>query len=110
MCSPPPVVDSNSISTEMVAVPLFPSELAVIVAMPVDIAVTKPSVDATATVVSLVDQVIGRSCTSLSAASFSVGVNCVGSPTETLARSGVRTTLATGNVGMGVGEGGGVGV
>src|SRR5256885_2103733 len=82
--------------TVMVAVPLFPSLVAVIVAVPAPLAVTNPVRVTVATVVSLDDQVTVRPESGLPLASFGVAVSCTVCPTWPLADDGVTVTEATG--------------
>src|SRR5688572_13627400 len=65
LCAPPAVTDANAVTgtaavTETVALPLFPSDVAVIVADPAATAATMPSAETVATAVALVDQVTER--------------------------------------------------
>ena len=82
--------------TVTVAVPLLPSLVAVMVAVPALTALTKPSVEIDATVLSEVAHVIARPVTNVPFASFVVAVSCVFWPTEIDNGFGVTTTVATG--------------
>src|SRR4029077_3874498 len=77
-------------------VPLLPSDVAVIVAVPTATAVTSPLPSTVATAVLSLDQVTTRPDNGLPFASLGVAVSCTVSPTTTLAGDGVTVTEATG--------------
>jgi hypothetical protein len=77
------------------AVPLWPSLVAVIVAVPGALAVTSPVCETLATPSLLEDQVTGR-VSILSCASFSATISCSVSPCTTVAVDGLTVTEATG--------------
>src|SRR6266566_4169140 len=85
-------------ATAMLAVPLFPSLVAVMVAEPAPLATTSPSALTRATVVSLDAQVIKRPVSTFPAASLVVAVSCFVAPTRRLAVAGLRVTDATGTL------------
>src|SRR5256885_72131 len=89
---------TGALVTVMVAVPLFPSLVAVIVAVPAPLAVTNPVRLTVATVVSLDDQVTARPESGLPLASLGVAVSCTVCPTWPLADDGVTVTEATGTL------------
>src|SRR2546421_12475299 len=72
---------TGTLITVMVAVPLFPSLVAVIVAVPAAFAVTKPVPLTVAIAVSLDDHVTARPESGLPLASFGVAVSCTVCPT-----------------------------
>src|SRR5919197_5118367 len=78
------------------AVPLCPSLVAVIVALPLATAVTRPLVDTVAIPASLVDQVIVRPLSGLPAESFATALNCAVVPVCSVTDHGVTLTVATG--------------
>jgi len=82
----------------MAAVPLLPSLVAVIVAVPAATPVTRPLVLTVATAVLLLAQVIVRPDRELPFASFGVAVSCTVWPTGTLAVVGLTATEATGTL------------
>jgi len=82
--------------TVMLAVPLLPSLVAVIVAEPTAPAVTSPPPSTVATDVLLLDQVTTRPDSGLPLASFGVAVSCTVCPVATLAEAGATVTEATG--------------
>src|SRR5450759_1051971 len=83
-------------STVMVAVPLFPSLVAVIVALPWAIAVTRPLDDTDAFVASELLHVTVRPDSTALPASSVVAVSCCVAPTNITAGTvGETTTLAT---------------
>src|SRR5438034_676583 len=82
--------------TVILAVPLCPSLVAVIVAPPVATAVTSPLEFTPTTDVLLLDQLMMRPESGLPFASFGVAANCMVCPTCTLAAAGVTATDATG--------------
>src|SRR5512146_338508 len=75
--------------------PDLPSDVAVIVAVPAPVAVTRPLVSTVATAVSLVDHVTMRSVSTLPFASLVVAVNCCVPPTMSDAADGETVTVAT---------------
>src|SRR5438105_13211786 len=82
--------------TVMVAVPLCPSLVAVIVAVPAALPVTNPLVLTVATLASLEAHVTVRPGSGLPLASCGVAVSCTVHPTCTLAVGGVTLTDDTG--------------
>src|SRR2546421_295877 len=86
---------TGALVTVMVAVPLFPSLVAVIVAVPAPLAVTNPVRLTVATVVSLDDQVTARPESGLPLSSLGVALSCTVRPTGTLAIAGLTVTVAT---------------
>ncbi len=85
----------DSGTTVIVEVPVCPSAVAEMVAVPAEIPATIPEVVTEATMVEEVDQVMGRPCRVLPAASIATALNCVAPPTFTLAVAGVTATRAT---------------
>src|SRR5439155_16115497 len=85
--------------TVMVDVPLFPSDVAVMVAEPAVAPVTRPLLVTLATLVLLLDQLTVRPDNGVPFASFGVAVTCTAPPTGTLAVAGVTSTVATGTGG-----------
>src|SRR5256885_17132701 len=83
----------------MLALPLCPSLVAVIIAEPATFAVTRPLVLTVATVALSLDQVIVRPDSGLPFASRGVAVSCTVCPTGTLGEAGVTVTEATGTGG-----------
>src|SRR5438093_163346 len=77
-------------------VPLCPSQVAVIVAVPATLPVTRPLALTVATVVLPLDQVTTRPDNGLPFASFGVAVSCTVCPASTLAGDGLTVTEATG--------------
>src|SRR5205823_2069131 len=84
--------------TVIVAAPLFPSLVAVIVAAPAVSPVTSPPALTVATAVLLLPQLTGRPDNGLPLASFEVAVSCTVWPTGTDAVLGLTVTDATGTV------------
>jgi len=84
--------------TVIAAVPLCPSLVAVIVAVPAVTPVTSPVPDTVATPGALLAHVTVRPVSTFAAASFVVAVNCTVCPTTTAAGVGVTVTDATGVV------------
>src|SRR5205809_3718441 len=84
--------------TVIVAVPLCPSLVAVIVAAPAVTPVTSPPALTVATPVLLLPQLTGRPDNGLPLASFEVAVSCTVWPTCTDAVPGLTVTDATGTV------------
>src|SRR5690349_1590435 len=82
--------------TVMAAVPLLPSLVAVMVALPGAIAVTRPVDETLATLGALVDHATVRPANSCPAASRGSAVSCVVWPTTRLLVAGVTATSATG--------------
>src|SRR2546421_11108953 len=80
----------------MSAVPLFPSLVAVIVAVPAADPVTSPLALTVATPAALVPHAIVRPVSTFPLASFRLAVSCTVAPTGTLADAGLTTTDATG--------------
>jgi len=89
-------VATGTIVTVIVDVPLFPSLVAVTVAVPPARAVTSPLALTRAIVVSLLLHVTVRPMSGLPLASFGVAVSCVVWPTCKLADVGLTVTDATG--------------
>ena len=82
--------------TVMDDVPLCPSLVAVIVAEPATLVVTRPAPETVATVVLFDDHVTVRPVRMFPLASLSVAVSCTVWPACTLADGGVTVTEATG--------------
>jgi hypothetical protein len=82
--------------TTICDVPLFPSLVAVMVALPAPTAVTSPADDTVATPLLLDDQEIWRPASAFRLASSGVAVNATVAPTSTDADDGVTATDATG--------------
>src|SRR5213594_2835715 len=87
---------TGTLVTVMVALPLFPSLVAVIVAEPVANAATSPLASTPATLDWLDDQITARPERALPAASSGVAVSCTVCPTGVVPEGGVTTTWATG--------------
>src|SRR5216117_2909488 len=87
---------TGTLVTVMVALPLFPSLVAVIVADPVANAVTSPLASTPATLDWLDDQITARPERALPAASSGVAVSCTVCPTGVVPEGGVTMTRATG--------------
>src|SRR6266480_4599552 len=85
--------------TVMLAVPLWPSLVAVMVTAPATTPVTNPLLLTVAIVLSLDDQLIARPVKGLPLASRGVAVSCTVCPCSTLTEAGVTVTAATGTVG-----------
>src|SRR2546428_10994194 len=85
--------------TVMLAVPLWPSLVAVIVAAPATTPVTSPLLLTVAIVLSLDDQPIARPVKGVPLASRGVAVSCDLCPIATVAQLGVTVTAATGATG-----------
>src|SRR5882762_1414390 len=83
----------------MLAVPLWPSLVAVMVTDPATTPVTSPLLVTVATLLLLDDQLIARPVNGLPLASLGVAVSCTVCPWSTLADVGVTVTEATGTVG-----------
>src|SRR5207253_765503 len=96
---------AGALSTTMSAVPLFPSLVAVIVAVPAADPVTSPLALTVATPAALVPHAIVRPVSTFPLASFRLAVSCTVAPTGTLADAGLTTTDATGAGGGGGGGG-----
>src|SRR2546426_1172176 len=86
-------------ATVTVAVPLFPSLVAVIVADPAATPVTTPVADTVAMAGFALVHVIARPVSTLPAASLGVAVSCAVLPTKTFVVAGLTATEATGAVG-----------
>src|SRR2546422_821392 len=82
----------------MALLPLCPSLVAVIVAVPTALAVPKPAALTVATVVLLLAHVIVRPVSTLPAESLVVTDSCAVWPTKTLAEAGLTVTDATGTL------------
>src|SRR5438093_182348 len=89
---------TGTVLTVIVAVPLCPSLVAVIVAAPAVTPVTSPLPLTVATAVLLLPQLTGRPDNGLPLASFEVAVSCTVWPTGTDAVLGLTVTDATGTV------------
>src|SRR2546429_3754263 len=89
--------------TVMLAVPLWPSLVAVMVTAPATTPVTSPLLFTVAIVLSLDDQLIARPVKGLPLASRGVAVRCTGFPLATVPQAGVTVTAATGATGPGNG-------
>ena len=87
---------TGTCNTKMVAVPVFPSLVAVIVAVPGATPVTTPAVETVAIAVELVLQVTIRPVSVLLFASFVTAVSDCVAPAVTLADNGLTVTVATG--------------
>src|SRR6266566_5087348 len=83
-------------ATVMLAVPLFPSLVAVMVAEPVALPVTSPLEITVAAVVLLLDQAIARPVRTFPAESFVVAISWIVPPTTMLPLAGLTVTEATG--------------
>src|SRR5882762_1378249 len=88
----PPVVGAVTVIAE---VPLFPSEVAAMVAEPAARPVTSPVPLTRAIALSPLDQVTARPVSGLPLASFSVAVSCTVWPICTLGDAGLTATDAT---------------
>ena len=88
------------------ALPVTPSLVAVIVAVPAPTPVTSPLVLTVASPAALVTQATVRPVSTLPLASLSVALSCTDCPTVTLADAGLTTTVATAAGGGGGGGGG----
>src|SRR5215831_9292470 len=88
-----PLVPPETVIAE---VPLFPSEVAVIVADPAAPPVTRPVPFTGAMLVALLDQVMVRPVSTFPPASFVVAVSWIVDPTATDALAGLTVTVATG--------------
>jgi hypothetical protein len=87
---------TGTMVTVTVAVPLFPSLVAVRVALPAATPVTSPLAETVAMADALLAQVTTRPASGLPLASWGVAVSCTVCPTCTLAVAGVTATEATG--------------
>src|SRR5215510_3779841 len=88
-----PLVPPETVVAE---VPLFPSDVAVIVADPAAPPVTRPVPFTGAMLVALLDQVMVRPVSTFPPASFVVAVSWIVDPTATDALAGLTVTVATG--------------
>src|SRR6266566_5949903 len=88
------------VCTVIVAVPLFPSLVAVMVAEPPVTPVTSPVPDTVATAKGLPAHVTARPASRLPAASFVAAASCAVAPTPSVAEEGVTVTDATGAEGL----------
>jgi hypothetical protein len=99
-CSDADAGDSVTVATGactvMLDVPVFPSLVAVMVAVPAATAVTRPELDVVATLLLLVDHVTVRPVSTFPDASLSVTESCCVFPTARLADVGLTVTVATG--------------
>src|SRR5437899_2256885 len=89
---------TGTIATVTLAVPLFPSLVAVIVADPAATPVTSPAADTVAIAVFELVQLITRPLSTLPAASLVTALSCVVAPTKTFAVAGLTVTEATGTL------------
>src|SRR6184192_1683038 len=89
---------TGTVLTVIVAVPLCPSQVAVIVAAPAATPVTNPLALTVATAVLPLAQVIVRPESELPFASFGAAASCIVWPTCTVAVAGLTVTDATGTV------------
>src|SRR5437660_6759434 len=87
---------TGTVATVILAVPLFPSEVAVIVAEPAAWPLTMPVELTVAMVALLVDQVMLRPVSTVPAESLVVAPSCAVEPTATVGALGETVTLATG--------------
>jgi hypothetical protein len=90
-------VATETAVTVIEELPLWPSLVAVIDALPAAIAVTRPFASTVAAAVLFEDHVTVRPLRTLLLASFVVTVNCCVAPAATLAEAGVTVTVATGD-------------
>src|SRR5205085_8990493 len=97
-----PFVGAHGWTIDRLAVPVFPSLVAVIVTVPAAIPVTRPEVDTVAFVASEVVHVIARPVTTAPDASVRFAVICCVAPTLTVDPIGPTATNATGVVGDGL--------
>src|SRR5207247_10950986 len=86
---------TGTFETVIVAIPPFPSLVAVIVAVPAATPVTSPAADTVATDVALVAHVTTRPDSGLPAEAVGVAASCSGRPTAALAVPGLRGRPAT---------------
>src|SRR3989442_9407857 len=86
---------TGTLATLVVADPLFPSLVAVIVAAPPATPVTSPAADTVATAGFALVQVSTRPVSTFPAASFGVATSCTVNPTTTLTVAGLTMTHAT---------------
>src|SRR5207253_1363090 len=89
---------TDTFATVTVAMPLFPSLVAVIVTDPAATPVTRPVADTVAIAGLALVHMMARPASTLPAASFGVAVSCAVPPTKTVAVAGLTTTEATGTV------------
>lgn len=89
-------VDTAACDTVIVDTPLFPSDVAVIVAEPGPVAETSPFASTVATPPLLVLQMIARPGRRFCKASYAAAVNCVLTPGAASTCGGVTTTVETG--------------
>src|SRR5439155_531641 len=89
---------TGTIATVTLAVPLFPSLVAVIVADPAATPVTSPAADTVAIAVFELVHATARPVSTFPAASFSVALSCVVAPTKIFAAAGLTVTEATGTI------------
>src|SRR6266581_3152028 len=89
---------TGTVDTVTLAVPLFPSLVAVIVAAPAATPVTSPVADTVAIAGFALAQLITRPVSTFPAASLVTALSCVVPPTKTLAVAGLTTTEATGTL------------
>src|SRR5205809_1824459 len=101
----PALVKQLGAGTEILALPLLPSLVAVIVVVPVATPVTRPLAETVATALSTLVQVTVRPVSGLPAESVVTAASCAAPPACTLAVVGLTFTAATG-VGRAGGRGG----
>jgi hypothetical protein len=87
---------SNHFVTVIAALPLLPSLVAVIVAVPFFLPVTTPDCETVAIAVSLEDHAIARPVSTLPLASFVAAASVTVASSATVAVAGVTVTVATG--------------
>src|SRR5436309_4840745 len=92
---PPPELTGVTVTSE---VPVFPSQVAVMVAVPAATPLTSPLPFTVAAAVLSLDQVTTRPDSGVPPASFGVAVSWVVLPSATLAEAGVTVTEATGTL------------
>src|SRR5207249_6986449 len=89
---------TGTFATVTLAVPLFPSLVAVIVADPAATPVTSPAADTVAIAVFELVHATPRPVSTFPAPSFGVALSCVVAPTKTFAVAGLTVTEATGTL------------
>src|SRR6266496_42106 len=94
----PALVKQLGAVTEMAAVPLLPSLVAVIVAVPVATPVTRPLAATVATALLLFVHVTDRPVSVFPAESWVTAASCTVAPTATLVDAGFTVTAATGTL------------
>src|SRR5437867_718599 len=89
---------TGTLDTVTAAVPLCPSLVAVIVAVPPATPVTRPLADTVASAAFELVQLITRPLSTFPAASLGIAVSCTAPPTNTVAVAGLTVTDATGTL------------